>query len=222
MKITPDALLFFQKMFLSCYTTGSPSSERNKLYLENLIKKKVKILDFKEFCFGLEKWEEREVAIVNVAEEMQKNIVDKDVLINYFAGKNHSAVIVRELEENSFSQKDRFFNYTVIAHALIPLRIIDIDDGKRVISGIYENDNMSFIVRNILFAKKDRLGLEFGKTIFCHYPMVIETDPDKKSIEEVLRVQIIDDNFKNAAAFFYEKEIDNTIFPYFIMLKQRM
>ncbi len=220
MEITANALNFFYKMFLSCYMTGRDSSEFNRKKIEEILESGAG-MSFPVFCSELKDWETRGRAIGDVAQALEKKVVDVEVLLNYFGGPSHTSVVAEELRESNFTEDNTFFRYAIFAHMLIPLKITGISLKKPLIKGVYENNGISVEVKHLVFLEKERKKILKGGIVLCHFPMVIDSAPSPEMIEILLSLQRKDTKFKRAAKSFPEG-VDHAKFPYLMMLIKRM
>jgi hypothetical protein len=220
MKITFEAIELFYRMFFSCYMTGKASSENNRKVIEkNLAKKNT--MNFAEFCQDLQEWEDRAQAIECVAKKLKKEEIDKDVIINYFGGKEHTEVVLGDLAKEQVPIGGKFYNYTIFNHMLVPLVIKRVGVNENIMIGQYENKNISLQVNGVLFFEKDRSDMVVGKTVLCHYPLVVDANPDAKTIKMVFDLQRKDFNFMQSIKTFPGK-VNHTDFPFLLMIKRRM
>ena len=220
MDITYDAIELFYKMFFSCYMTGKKSSESNRKIIEkNMVRKSE--MNFEEFCKNLQEWEERKEAIISVAKINGKDVIDRDVIARYFGGATHTEVILGDLAKEKITPDGKFYRYTIVNHMLMPVIVEKIAENENLIVGLYKNGNVQLRVMNIIFAESDRVKIEIGKTILCHYPMVIDHSPTKEIISMLLKLQKEDAEFMRAARSF-SGTINHADYPFLMMLKKRI
>lgn len=220
MKITKDAIKFFYRMFFSCYMTGKKSSEDNRKVIEENLSKNTDFY-FEDFCSGLQEWETRRDAIIAVAKNLNRNTVDREVIAEYFGGPQHTEVILGDLDREAVPVDGKFYRYTIFNHMLVPLRIERIAQKEAVLNGVYENNGVFLNVKSLLFFEKDRKKIIVGKTVLCHFPMVIDTDPSEELVQMLLELQRTDEHFMRAVKSF-PNGIDHSEFFHLSMLRKRM
>lgn len=220
MEITKEAIELFYRMFFSCYTTGKMSSENNLKRIEANLAKQTS-MDFGAFCSELQEWELRGRSIIAVAEGLGKNVIDKEVIFRYFGGPQHTEVILDDLAREQVPVGGNFYRYTIFNHMLVPMRVEMISKKESAIIGVYQNDGVLLRARSILFFEKDRKKIEIGKTVLCHFPMVIDVEPDPMLVQVLLQLQREDMHFMRAAQSF-PAGIEHARFPQFSMLRKRM
>lgn len=220
MKITKEAIDFFYRMFFSCYDNNKKSSRENRSVIEFHLDKGSD-MEFDTFCSDLQQWDSRKEAIEKVANTLGKKIIDKEVLINYFGGHDHTEIVVNELALDNIPKEGKFYRYTVFNHMLVPLKVQNVSSKVPVINGLYENADISLPVKHLFFLEKDREKIKIGKTILCHYPMVIDADPDPEMVNALIESHRKDSEFMRAA-YSFSDGIDHIEFYHFSVLRKRI
>lgn len=220
MKITADAIELFYKMFFSCYVDGKPSSENNRKIIEENLAKKIDI-DFARFCKKLQQWDERREAIVLVAKNLGKKDIDREVIVNYFGSSFHTDVVLGDLAKEQIPRGGKFYNYTIFNHMLMPIVIKKVSPKDNIMIGEYQNGTVAVKVNGILFWEKDRKEMIEGRTVLCHYPMVVDNAPGVVLIKNLLYSQANDSDFMEAARSLVGN-VNHFDFPYLSILKKRM
>lgn len=197
------------------------SSENNRGKIEETIQQKKDVFDFDEFCNQLQGWKDRKDSILEVARELNKSIIDSDVIYTYFGGKYHTKVVLEDIKKDELVDKKLLSMYIVFLHLLLPIKILSINKEKQVVSGIYENDEVTVNIENILYFKKDEHLLELGKIVLSHYPLIVDAAPREGLAGMLLKLQKEDRDFISACKVF-SKGIDHAKYVYFLSLKKRV
>lgn len=219
MKITKEAIEFFYRIFFSCYIPCKVYEDNEKVFQIRVAENSD--MEFDYFCEGLQEWDSRKKAILELTKQGGKNFIDKEVITEYFGGSKHTEVVVESLREENVPVDGNFYPYAVFNHMLIPVVIKNISQKHPVITAVYENNGMSIEIRGILFYEQNRKDISVGKTVLCHYPMMVDENPTQSMIELLFSCQKDDDIFMEAARSLRDG-VDHVKFPFLNILRKRM
>jgi hypothetical protein len=139
----------------------------------------------------------------------------------YFGGMEHTKVILGDLAKEHVPADGKFYNYTIFNHMLVPVRVKKVSIKERMIIGVYNNEDVKLQVIGLLFFQKDAALMLEGKFVLCHYPMVVDPDPELKVVESLLELQKNDADFIGATQSF-AGALSHAEFPYLSILKKRI
>lgn len=227
MEITRSALVLFYRIFSSCYIeidfgvrekiiqSGREdllsNDKGNLLNLENMLEDGSDTIPFDDFRRGMLGWGDRADSVLDIARELKKGVIDRDVIAAYFGSAEHSEAMLGDLRKMSegMTVSEKFRKYFVFAHILTPVRIEEISTDGRLAGVRYENDGVSVPIRNVLVSGRDRERIHTGKTVLCHFPLVVDADPDRNTVGLLLSLQERDGAFMDAAKYFVRGGIDH-------------
>lgn len=191
MLITKNAALVFSRIVVSCLPLKDELFGKEQQGLIKDLKSEDKI-DLKEFAkvFLLEK--ETYQDIVKFAKSLGKNLVDRDMVLEFFGGRPHLQKIVRQIRNQIHGKK--LAQQFLFAHILIPVEIVSA--GEKL-SGIYRNGNSEFSVKNLVPFPEDA-AMSVGQKVLVHYAAVITTEFDRATEEKILKDQANQEEFISA------------------------
>lgn len=219
MKINKDAIAFFYRIFFSCYIPCKIYEDNEKIFKQRMAQGFD--MEFDDFCDGLQEWESRKKAIVGLAKQAGKDVIDKEVLAEYFGGMKHTEVVIEGLREEKVQENSKFYFYSIFNHTLMPIKILEISQKYPVIIGIYENEEFAVKVSCILFYENEREDVFVGKTVLCHYPMIVDANPNDTTVKMLLSEQKKDVVFMDAVKYFRDG-VNHANFPLLTVLRKRM
>lgn len=219
MKINKNAIKFFYRIFFSCYIPCKVYEDNEKIFQQHVAENSD--MEFDYFCEGLQEWESRKQAILDLAIKAGKSIIDKEIVAEYFGGIKHTEVVIESLREEKVPEDGKFYSYAIFNHMLMPVKILEISEKHPVITGIYENNGLTVKIRGVLFYENDRASIFIGKTVLCHYPMIVDYDPDETTINRLFAEQSKDVIFMCSVNKLIEG-VDHVKFPFLNILRKRM
>lgn len=112
-----------------------------------------------------------------------KEIIDTDLIIQFFGGRLHLKKIIDQLKAEKVN--DDFFLKTVFAHIGVPLKIT-VQNGKTA-EGIYRNGKLEVPIKNLVIFPGDFVNL--GDIVVAHYALIISTSISRDAKTKILAAQ---------------------------------
>jgi len=187
MYIKKDTAEVLFKLIISCaYMKESVPGGFEKLKVMD------KIVDFSIFESILEEVTYRKIE--KFAQDSGKEIIDNDLLAEFFGGEPHFQKIIGQLSVERVSED--FFHKTVFAHMEVVAEITQTDG---TIEAIYKNGELFVKIKNLVLFPGDVVLV--GDKVLVHYAVILSKEISIETEKKIMKEQSARAEFVEACRY---------------------